>query len=177
MARERMFDDKFSSLYYDALRRKERQEKVYARCMAPDFTFKPDTRISKYYYQRLEARDPAYQHKTLALPPQTPNHHGYNNNRTTNSVSHHRHKRNLSADGRLHEKERLHRSLKKSSTLSNDLFDPEPTHHWSFHPRVGRGPRNQPRPDKGGLATAQMLYEQSRALQEKMEQKKRYFEQ
>ncbi|TNV74359.1 hypothetical protein FGO68_gene10317 [Halteria grandinella] len=172
-AREKMFDDKFSSLYYDALRRKERQEKVYARCMAPDFTFQPDTRISKYYYQRLEARDPAYQHKTLALPPQTPN-HGHANR--TNSVPHSRHKRNLSADGRYHEKERLHRSLKKSSTLSNDLFDPE-THQWNFHPKVGRGPRNQHRPEKGGLATAQMLYEQSKALQEKMEQKKRYMEQ
>ena len=52
--------EKFAHLYEDALRRKERQEKVYSNCMGPEFTFKPDTTKSKYYYQRLETRDPAY---------------------------------------------------------------------------------------------------------------------
>jgi hypothetical protein len=44
-----------------------------------------------------------------------------------------------------------------------------------FKPRVGRGPRNQIRPDpkreKG--ATAAMLYNQSKALKDKIELKKR----
>jgi hypothetical protein len=31
--------------------------------MGPEFTFKPDTTVSKYYYQRLENRDPAYQQR------------------------------------------------------------------------------------------------------------------
>ena len=134
---------------------------MYARCLAPEFTFQPDTRVSKYYYQRLEAKDPAYQHKTMPFSPV-----GSNNNSTLHggvpprygSVgrrggenSHSRagghHQRNHSADGRVMEKERLHRSLKKSATLSNDLFDPDSGTPFTFHPKVGRGPRNQHRPD------------------------------
>lgn len=58
------------------MRRRERQDKVYSACIASECTFKPDTRVSKYYYQRLESRDPAYQRndhhlRTLDNPPTT----------------------------------------------------------------------------------------------------------
>jgi hypothetical protein len=148
--------------------------------MAPDFTFKPDTRISKYYYQRLEARDPAYQHKTMMVPPNNhlsspeaapPPRYG-SVGRATRAASHNG-RRQLSGNGRLHEKERLTRSLKKSATLTNDLFEPD----LAYHPRVGRGPRNQVRPrGPRGKATALMLYHQSKALQKKMDERKRYYE-
>jgi hypothetical protein len=52
--------DKFTTLYKDALRRRERQDKIYSACIEPECTFIPDTTGSKYYYHRLEARDPAY---------------------------------------------------------------------------------------------------------------------
>lgn len=107
---------KFTDLYQDALRRKERQEKIYAACISPDCTFKPDTTVSKYYYQRLEMRDPAYQHKTIAVAPSAPN---------ESQPRFYHHMRNNSEGARIDEKERLHRSLKKSATLSNDLFDPD----------------------------------------------------
>ena len=56
----RQHKNKFTDLYKDAMRRRERQDKVYSACIASECTFKPDTRVSKYYYQRLESRDPAY---------------------------------------------------------------------------------------------------------------------
>jgi len=67
------------------------------------------------------------------------------------------HMRNLSEG--ISEKERLQRSLKKSSTFSNELCDPDSGIPY-FRPRVGRGPRNQQRPDpvKEKGATAVMLY-------------------
>ena len=47
-----------------------------------------------------------------------------------------------------------------------------------FRPRVGRGPRNQQRPDpiKEKGATAVMLYNQSRVIKEKIEFKKKMLE-
>ena len=53
--------DKFSDLYLDAMRRRERQDKIYSACIGSECTFQPDTTVSKYYYQRLESRDPGYQ--------------------------------------------------------------------------------------------------------------------
>ena len=140
--RRNQFGDKFSDLYKDALRRKERQDKIYSACITSECTFKPDTTVSKYYYQRLESRDPGYtQHRMNGEEPLR------------------KHYRNLSEG--LSEKDRLHRSLKKSSTLSNDLFDPDSGLPFRFKPRVGRGPKYQNRPDphiKKG-ATGQMLYD------------------
>jgi len=43
------------------MRRRERQEKVYSACIGAECTFQPDLTVSKYYYQRLESRDPGYQ--------------------------------------------------------------------------------------------------------------------
>ena len=79
------------------------------------------------------------------------------------------------SEGRLSEKERLQRSLKKSATLSNDLFDPDSGFPW-FKPRVGRGPRNPNNPryhmhDKREVA--RMLYELDRERRAKMENKRR----
>lgn len=99
--------------------------------------------------------------------------HSHQPSQTRNGDSGSRtHYRNLSEG--LNEKERLQRSLKKSSTFSNDLFDPDSGMPY-FRPRVGRGPRNQHRPDpvKDKGATTAMLYNQSKALNEKLEFKKR----
>lgn len=79
------------------------------------------------------------------------------------------------SEGRLSEKERLQRSLKKSATLSNELFDPDSGFPW-FRPRVGRGPRNPNNPryhmhDKREVA--RMLYELDRERKAKMESKRR----
>jgi|LauGreDrversion4_2_1035121.scaffolds.fasta_scaffold267969_1 hypothetical protein len=83
--------------------------------------------------------------------------HSHQPSQTRNGEGGSRHYRNLSEG--LNEKERLQRSLKKSSTFSNDLFDPDSGMPF-FRPRVGRGPRNQHRPDptkeKGAIAA--MLY-------------------
>lgn len=113
---------------------------MYSACLGPECTFQPDTTVSRYYYQRLETRDPAYQQRAGSAQASPSAQQQQNNNQRLN-----RHYRNLSEG--LSEKERLHRSLKKSATLSNDLFDPDSGMPFSFHPRVGRGPRNQVRPD------------------------------
>jgi hypothetical protein len=98
--------------------------------------------------------------------------HSHQPSQTRNGEGGSRHYRNLSEG--LNEKERLQRSLKKSSTFSNDLFDPDSGMPF-FRPRVGRGPRNQHRPDpakeKGAIAV--MLYNQGKAMNEKLEFKKR----
>jgi hypothetical protein len=57
--------DKFCDLYQDAMRRRERQDKIYSACIGSECTFHPDTTVSKYYYQRLESRDPGYQSHKL----------------------------------------------------------------------------------------------------------------
>ena len=57
--------DKFRDLYQDAMRRRERQDKIYSACIGSEYTFQPDTTVSKYYYQRLETRDPSYQSHKL----------------------------------------------------------------------------------------------------------------
>lgn len=59
--------DKFRDLYQDAMRRRERQDKIYSACIGSECTFQPDTTVSKYYYQRLETRDPGYQSHKLQL--------------------------------------------------------------------------------------------------------------
>ena len=55
--------NKFVNLYEDAQRRKERQDKIYSACMESECTFQPDTNQTKYYYQKLEIKDPGYQQK------------------------------------------------------------------------------------------------------------------
>lgn len=50
--------DKFSSLYEDAKRRKERQDKIYSACVESECTFQPDIQATKYYNNRVENRDP-----------------------------------------------------------------------------------------------------------------------
>ena len=119
--------DKFTNLYKDALLRKERQDKIYNNCIGPEFTFKPDTTKSKYYYQRLLTSDPDYQQHQQQLKTLTQSYNSEQNRGNQGNAqlrvgpNHYR----TSSEGRLNEKERLHRSLKKSATLSNDLFDPD----------------------------------------------------
>ena len=43
--------DKFSNLYDDARRRKERQDKIYSACVESECTFNPDTAQTRFYYQ------------------------------------------------------------------------------------------------------------------------------
>lgn len=50
--------DKFETLYDDAKRRKERQDKIYSACLESECTFVPDTQATKYYNQRMENKDP-----------------------------------------------------------------------------------------------------------------------
>jgi DNA polymerase sigma len=88
--------DKFTNLYKDALLRRERQDKVYSACLEPECTFIPDTTGSKYYYNRLEARDPAYKQRNAS--PHNESQQYVNRHRS-------RHYRNLSEG--LNEKERL----------------------------------------------------------------------
>ena len=68
--------------------------------------------ITKYYFNKLEMRDPSFQ-------------------RRNNS---------LGGEG--------NRSVKNSTTLNNDLFDPDSGQPF-FKPKVGRGPKNQSRPSPG----------------------------
>ena len=157
--------EKYMSLYEDALRRKERQEKVYSNCMGPEFTFKPDTTKSKYYYQRLETRDPAYQQRAMRTMSEE----------CSRQPSLGRHHYRTASEGRLSEKERLQRSLKKSATLSNELSDPESGFPW-FRPRVGRGPRNPNNPRyhmQDRREVARLLYELDRERRAKLESKRR----
>ncbi|CDW91726.1 UNKNOWN [Stylonychia lemnae] len=133
--------DKFSNLYEDARRRKERQDKIYSACVESECTFQPDTQVTKYYYQRMESKDP--------------------------------NKTGMSNFDRANSRDNSMRKNKNNTTLNNDLFDPESGQPF-FKPKVGRGPRKQHRPDPkdqpGGVSMA--LYDQSKALRQKIEDKK-----
>lgn len=65
--------------------------------------------------------------------------------------------------------------MKKSATFSNELRDPDSGMPYPFRPRVGRGPRNQHRPDpiRNRGSTGLMLYDMNRERRERIDSKKR----
>eukprot|EP00347_Sterkiella_histriomuscorum_P010260 403376977 len=134
--------DKFSNLYEDAKRRKERQDKIYSACVESECTFQPDTQATKFYYNKVENRDP---------------------NRTALSG----YSRGVSRD----------RSNKKQENKDSDLFDQDSGQPF-FKPKVGRGPRNQLRPNARDQpeAIGLHLYDQSKVQRDKIEEKKKQAE-